>query len=120
MIYAKKIIIGITIFAFVVAIVFLSNEWNRAAFGSIGYIEQGKKFGIIIGSPLTEKIEALKARGFIHELPTKKHSCFGRDYPENIKLDLIYDDSWRRGSICIGSKSGVITSINWRYDMFRP
>jgi len=112
----------------VILVMFFTNEWNRAAFGSQGYIENGSKFGIEIGSPYLEAKQNLLVKGLVvlnisyHRKLSKTgaQNCHGHEYPDNVKLEAFHDDSWRRGVICIASKDNKVIRLSWHYAMFQP
>lgn len=105
-----------------------SSERNRAAFGSYGYTEQGQKFGVQIGSDRQNAIDFLINRGlidistlgFVKETSDDPQSCLGRKYANDTMVDILWDRSWRQGTICLASKSDVIVSVSWQYNMFAP
>jgi len=108
--------------------VFLSNEWNRAALGSRGYIDNGSKFGVKIGSSYLEAKQGLLSRGLILYDPmegqklseTGTQRCHGQEYADNITLEGFSDHSWRRGIICVASKDGKVIRLSWHYGMLQP
>jgi len=120
------LIIGLII---VLSLTFIfSSEWNRAALGSQGYIDEGSKFGIEVKSSLEDAHKILESKGlYSYDLsenrklsPSGLQNCHGREYPDDILLEAFSDDSWRRGIICIASSEGEVISLSWHYGMFQP
>ena len=123
----KKVVIGIAILAFGLLAIFLSNEWNRAAWGSEGYIENGTKFGLTIGESKPEVAIYLTSRGLINETTVginethyNPQSCYNYIHGAEYEVELWRDDSWRRGSICIAFLDGKLARVSWWYGMFQP
>jgi len=118
--------VGILLLLFIV--VFFSSEWNRAAFGSSGIIDNGSKFGIEIGSSYSEAKQHLLSQGLVpYDIEynpkvraTGIKQCHGRKYPDNVFLQAFDDDSWRRGIICVASKNDKVIKISWHYGMLQP
>jgi len=110
-----------------VLVVFLSNEWNRAAFGSEGYIVEGKKFGLTIGASKKEMTEYLVERGLAdrsiprtNEVGHNPQSCHLHIYANEYEVQLWADKSWRRGTICVAYLDGKLTRVSWIYNMLAP
>lgn len=108
-------------------VVFLSNEWNRAALGSEGYIEKGTKFGLTIGDRKQEITEHLVTRGLVDESTSganetgyNSQSCLLHIYPSKYEVQVWGDDSWRRGTICIAFLDGKLARMSWHYNMLQP
>lgn len=117
----------ISIIVISLAILFFSSEWNRAAFGSKGSIEQGEKFGISIGSNKQDTIDYLTARGLIDETAVginethyNPQSCYNYIHGAEYEVELWADDSWRRGSICVAFIDGKLARMSWLYGMLQP
>ncbi|MDQ7020152.1 MAG: hypothetical protein Q9M33_13440 [Robiginitomaculum sp.] len=111
--------------AIIIGVVFLlvfGSERNRAALfiNSNGYIEQGKKFGVEIGSPLENGIAHFEQMGLSVYSVTQGGRCIFRQYNSNFMVTVLADDSWRRGGVCIVSKDNVIFGIGWSYNPFSP
>lgn len=123
----KRIVILLIIFFLGLGVVFLSNEWNRAAFGSEGHIEKGTKFGLSIGDSKKEITEYLVDRGMIeksgrgaNETGYNPQSCHLHIYVEKYEVELWADESWRRGTICVAYLDGKLTRVSWIYSMLSP
>lgn len=98
------------------ALIFLADDFNRlGTFGSGGFIEAGSKFGVKVGEARSEASSKLVRRGLRPGQPSSAGRCLGKDYPADQTIDLFDDHSWRQGVICLGSKSGTVTSIAWSY-----
>lgn len=100
----------------------LSDEITRASIvGSKGYKETGSKFGITVGMRHDEAVRLLSNHGF--ELfepplgPTRPpQRCHGRYYPDDHTVELwLLIDGWRRGNICLVSRSGDVTNFSWDF-----
>ena len=105
-------------------LVFLSSdELDQAGFtSSNGHIESGAKFGIYIGMPVSDARQRLVSRGLSpDDLTIESHfvppqSCLHRVYGPDRHVEAWSDDSWRRGTICLTSTQGKITSVAWRFN----
>jgi len=124
---AKRAMILITILALVTIAIFLSNEWNRAAFGSEGYIVEGKKFGLTIGASKKEMTEYLVNRGLVdgtelgaNETGYNPQSCHFHIYPDKYEVEIWDDESWRGGVICVAYLDGKLARVSWMYNMLAP
>ncbi len=108
--------------------IFFSSEWNRAAFGSRGFEDNGSKFGIEIGSQYSEAEQHLLSKGLVpYDLEYNPKvskagikKCHGHEYPDDVYLQAFDDDSWRRGIICVASKDNKVIRLSWHYGMFQP
>jgi len=98
---------------------FLSNERNRAAFGSTGNIEVGKKFGVAVGDIREDAILHLKKLGLETAIFPNRQSCLGIIYDEDIRINILQDNSWRQGTVCIASKNEIVISLSWHYSFFQ-
>ena len=103
------------------AIFILSDEFNRAGVSaSEGYVESGSKFGIEIGMSRDAAVNRLASRGLDQVDLTAPQSCHGRNYGPERQVELWYDRSWRRGTICLSSEENKIASISWVYNWGTP
>lgn len=119
--------IGIAILAFGLLVIFLSNEWNRAAWGSRGYIENGTKFGLSIGENKQKVIDYLTDKGLTdgttlgaNYTDYNPQQCLGRIYRDEYEVQIWDDNSWRRGIICVAFLDEKLIRLNWEYGMFQP
>lgn len=126
--FRNKIVILVALVLAVLLAMFFMSEWNRAAFGSQGYINKGSRFGVEIGSPYLEAKEHFMSRGLIVYNPMEGQEltesngkrCHGQEYSSDVTLDGFADDGWRRGIICMASKDGTVVRLSWHYGMFAP
>ena len=123
----KKAMIWMAILALGLVVLFLSNEWNRAAFGSRSNIEDGTKFSLTIGDSKQEVVGYFTARGLvdvstyaINETHYNPQRCHNHIYSDEYEVELWSDDSWRRGTICVAFLDGKLARISWDYGMFQP
>jgi hypothetical protein len=123
----KKVLILVTVLIVSLIVVFFSSDWNRAAFGSKGYIEQGEKFGLTIGDSKQEVIEYLVAKGLLDvtkiEIRLTGHNpqrCHGHIYGDEYIVQVWSDSSWRRGIICAAFIDGKLVHLSWLYSMLQP
>ena len=97
------------------------SELNRAGLlGASGRIDAGKKFGVSIGADYREVQDALEGLGFEERDLTKPQSCHGFDYPEHQEPQLWFDDSWRKGTLCVVTSGGSVVDLSWSYGMGFP
>ncbi len=122
-----KILSIIGVFLLAAITVFFGSEWNRAAFGSQGYIEKGEKFSVKIGAIRVDVINHLTAQGLVNistlgikETHYNPQSCHSHIYGDEYEVELWDDDSWRRGTICTAFIDEKLTRMSWWYGMFQP
>jgi len=123
----KMIILVLGLTLTVSFLLFISNEWNRAAFGAHGHIEKGTKFGLTIGDSKSEVVSYLVARGLtdgttleINETHYNPQSCHNHIYSDEYEVQIWDDRSWRRGTICVAFLDGKLARVSWYYGMFQP
>ncbi|MGE0653311.1 MAG: hypothetical protein AB7P12_16440 [Alphaproteobacteria bacterium] len=111
-----KYVLWMFLAAIVVGIAYLmSDEFNRAGIlSSEGYIEHGSKFGIDIG--MNVAANRLVEHGLEPVELTATHSCHGRAYGSERRVELWYDRTWRRGTICVSSEENRVASVSWIYN----
>jgi hypothetical protein len=116
----SKIITGIIVIVLLLFV--LGSERNRAALfiNSDGYIEQGKKFGVEIGSPLATGVQQLISNGLKLYSETDGGVCASRQFEPDYTLTVFSDRSWRKGGVCLISKEQKIIAISWSYNPFTP
>ena len=100
-----------------------SDELDQAGFtSSSGYIESGTKFGIYIGMPVSDARQRLAGRGLSPVDLTRERSfnspqrCHGRTYGPDRHVELWWDNSWRRGTICLTSTRDKVASVSWHFN----
>jgi len=119
-----KLISKIALIAIVIGgAIFFSNDRNRAYFGSRGNIEEGKKFGIKIGDSRVNVISHLEKSNFENitsdqPLNSNPQECHFIVYADDIKVDVFWDASWRRGIICVASQDGIVVRMSWDYAFY--
>lgn len=104
------------------------SEWNRAAWGTHGFIENGTVFGVTVGDTTESAKNHLTGKGLrvveitrlIGTQNGKVKSCHYREYPVDITLYSFSDSSWRRGTMCIATQNDKVVSIDWVYGMYQP
>ena len=97
------------------------DDFTRAGLlASQGHAEEGSKFGVEIGMELDDAGHGLRERGLRPVALTAPASCHGRIYAAEHELELWYDDTWRRGTICLASVNGRVESISWLYNWIAP
>jgi hypothetical protein len=95
--------------------------FNRAGlWGSNGRIGEGERFGLSIGQSYQSAAARMSALGFEARPITKENSCHGHDYDRNRQLALWWDDSWRKGTICIVVLNGEVEYVSWMYGVGFP
>jgi len=104
----------------VAAILILSPLTRVAITRSKGKIDEGRFLDVEIGSMSAAAHKALTDRGFRHIERTQGGNCMGIFYEANFEVNLYFDDSWRRGTICVASIDGRVRSVRWYYDFLDP
>jgi len=109
--------------------VFLSSERNQDVISSKGFIDRGSKFGVTIGQSKSVVDNGLRQRGYaigssassmkINGSHTKNH-CYSKPIADNLIPVIYYDNTWRRGSLCVVYLEEKVKEIHWWYDMFAP
>jgi len=124
---SKRIVLTIGLALITSFLLFVSNEWNRAAFGVRDYIEKGEKFGISIGSGKNEVIDHLAAHGLVdgttlgaNETHYDPQNCHSHEYKDEYEVQIWDDHSWRQGVICVAFLDGKLARMSWIYGMFQP
>jgi len=123
----RKTMFWIAIIVVGLTVAFLSSEWNRAAFGTRGHLEQGERFGISIGDSKLEVADYLATRGLIdgttlgiNETHYNPQSCHNHTYGDEYEIQIWDDNSWRRGVICVAFFDGKLARMSWDYGIFQP
>ncbi len=99
----------------------MADEFNRAGvLSSKGYIESGSKFGIDIGMSRDAAARQLSDQGLEQVELTATQSCHGRSHGPDRYVELWYDRSWRRGTICLSSTGNRVASVSWVYNWAAP
>lgn len=121
-VFIASVLLVLSVFTF-----FVGNEWNRAAFGSRGFIEVGSKFQMSIGEEKQNTIKRLIDREFVNistlGLNDSHHNpqfCHGHTFSKDHDVQLWSDRSWRRGIICLAFKNEKLVRMSWHYGMFQP
>ena len=97
------------------------GAFNRAGlFGSNGRIDAGRKFGVEVGNDYRSAQTKFRSLGFIQIDMAKSQSCHGYDYPIHEVPHLWFDDSWRKGTLCIVSSNNRIKYLSWSYGFGFP
>lgn len=109
----RTLLIAVAALAAILA-VFLSDEFNRAGLtGSGGYITDGEKFGLQIGSVVDEADRRLAGRRFVVRQPAQEGRCLSRAYSDGETAKLWEHRGWPRATICVIERDGLVTAIGW-------
>lgn len=112
---------GILLVMFGVGFAVLADEYNRAGvLSSRGVSTSGERFGVAIGMDSMQARDVLRRRGLTPVELTLAQSCHGRTYTSDEQVELWYDDTWRRGTICVVSRSSRVTVVSWSYNWMAP
>lgn len=84
-----------------------------------GQIASGSVFGVGVGDPRGASVALLRARFGNHDVK-RGGRCLGREHGPEFKLDIFYDESWRRGSICTISSNERVVAVEWYFNPFAP
>lgn len=96
-------------------------DFNRAGImGSKGRVANGSKFGIEVGEHYSKSESLMASLGFENVQLTKDNSCHGYDYQDDMEPHLWFDNSWRKGTICVVTSSGKVKYVSWTYGMGFP
>lgn len=96
-------------------------DFNRSGiFGSNGRIAMGSKFGVEIGDSYEKAKSLMLSLGFENPDLTKAGSCHGYDYGKEFEPHLWFDNSWRKGTICIITSSNKVRYVSWSYGLGFP
>jgi hypothetical protein len=96
-------------------------EFNRAGLsGSRGRIDSGHRFGVSVGQHYESAAARMSRLGFEERELTRRNSCHGFDYSDDLKPVLWLDNSWRKGTICLVVSDGSIKFISWWYGIGNP
>jgi hypothetical protein len=108
-------------------LLFFSDEWNRAGIGSKGRIEEGSKLGLEIGDSREIVHSKLGRRGIIdttlwgkNEAHYNRQRCHGAIYPDNYVVESWWDNTWRKGVICVVFMDENLVSMSWNFNMLTP
>lgn len=106
----------------VAVVAFLSDPFNLAGvYGSQGFIRSGEKFNISVGGSRSQATAMLRKKGINAVAPTSTfHGCFVNPVPPSQQIELFWDRSWRRGTICIASSKDTVTALGWHYNWLAP
>lgn len=117
-----KYIIWVVLVALILAFAYMmTDEFNRAGLlSSEGYVGNGTKFGVEIGKSRNLAAQRLLDRGLEPVALTSVQSCHGRTYDTKRQVELWYDRTWRRGTICLSSEANKVTSVSWIYNWAAP
>ena len=97
------------------------SAFNRAALaGSNGRIESGQKFGVAIGDEYDAVEMKFRELGFEQRELTKPQSCHGFTYASELTPHLWFDNSWRKGTLCVVSSGGRVKYLSWTYGLGFP
>ena len=97
------------------------SAFNRAGItGAAGRIGSGEKFGTTIGDPPSEAERNFKELGFEKVALTRPQSCHGFRYSKEQTVQLWFDNSWRRGTLCVVSSAQKVTHLSWSYGIGFP
>jgi hypothetical protein len=88
--------------------------------GSKGRITNGSKFGIEVGENYETAKALMISLGFERSELTKEGSCHGYIYGTELEPHLWFDNSWRKGTICIVTSSNKVRYISWSYGLGFP
>ncbi|WP_417616849.1 hypothetical protein [Parasphingorhabdus sp.] len=96
-------------------------DFNRSGIlGSNGHVVTGGKFGIEVGENYKRAEAVMMSLGFENPELTKAGSCHGYDYGKDLEPNLWFDNSWRKGTICIVTSSDKVRHISWSYGLGFP
>lgn len=98
----------------------LAAVLGGCSYQPVGYTETGTKFGVSVGDNIDAVKQSLSRRGLADDGAMQGGSCHDKTYPPSITIHRFYDESWRRGIICVGEVRGKVVSLQWYYNMFTP
>jgi hypothetical protein len=80
-----------------------------------GYMESGEKYGVTVGLPTLDALKILKDRGYVYNASYDGGLCVLKRFPPGNRLDVMFDETWRKGSICVASKNGHVVGLEWAH-----
>lgn len=97
------------------------SEFNLAGVtGSSGRIDEGERFRVKIGAEYGEVKRIMEGLGFEKRDLTKPNSCHGFTYPEELTPQLWFDNSWRKGTLCVITSRDKVAYLSWSYGIGFP
>ena len=97
------------------------SAFNRAGLvGSQGRISSGRKFGVGIGDDYHAVARAFGQLGFEERELTKPHSCHSFAYAAHLTPHLWFDNSWRKGTLCVVTSGDRVVYLSWAYGFGFP
>src|SRR5580658_4890877 len=108
----KKIAITgllIALALFAASFVYFSHDkYNRMAITSnSGFMNNGEMFDVRIGMRMDEATVRILSHHFKpwirenYEADSDQPNCLGHSFPKSFSAAYYFDDSWRRGSLCV-------------------
>lgn len=116
---AKAILVSATAITAALAVllaIFLWNAANRAALvGPDGYTDIGARLGVRVGTARQQATAAFRRLGFTPYGDQTGGMCLSHSYGNDTRVEILADDSWRHGTICVASKHNRIIALETRF-----
>jgi hypothetical protein len=100
---------------------FFASEANRSAlFAQEGVATTGRRFGISMGESEHSAVATLSKVGWRYDHRQNGGNCVRHAYPATKTMTVLFDKSWRKGTICLISTSARIDAVEWYFAPFSP
>jgi hypothetical protein len=73
-----------------------------------------------IGRPIADAGEHLQASGLHFYERKQGGQCLSQSYDENTTIYVFSDETWRRGTVCLVERDGLVTEVVWHFDPLAP
>lgn len=112
---------GVAIAAIVVLVSWIvSDSRTRIVLTQpVGHTRTLDPFGTI-GLPIADARKRLEARGLRFDKHKPGGQCLSRTYDENANIYAFADESWRRGTVCLVERNGLVAEVVWHFDPLAP
>lgn len=107
---------GVAALAAMIGGFMLLDARNAALLPPQGYVDSGGKFGVVIGEP--ERVALARVSHLTGVSLYQKSEgglCVFRRYETSDHVVMFADDSWRKGTICVVSRGGMVREVVWSF-----
>ena len=126
----RWVIVLAPVVAALVATIFLAMPFERTHatfFDSVGFVEQGRRFGVDVGVAANDAETILVRSGLIAALHGVSEAvvgegwrCGGRMMREAESMQIFFDRSWRHGAVCLFRKNDRVVAVAWTFSPLSP
>ena len=117
-----RLFLLVTLSAMTAFVTFIArSERNRIALiDRKGFIVRGEKFGVSIGDSTQLAASILQRDGYEYVDTQRGGYCIAKHYAADVELLVYFDDSWRKTTVCVGTRDARVLSIQWNAGTFTP